>query len=147
MSIIIIRHKGAKEIDESVLKAYLSQADGWGIVSFPYGKTSYTRSETVANFISSFRKREKEDLKMVIHINEFFSGTECRQNLQPVCISKEMGIAALNGYIIKAPESVSNFFDDSKVEKSDEISAELRRFDNITIKCCYSHLFRYTDGL
>lgn len=115
---IIIREPGAMKIEQKVLESLLCYADGWGITWVRAGRVGFFRSYEPKAFIESFRKKEAENLRMVIHFNEFPTGSPCKENLQPVCV-KNVGVLTLDGWVSKYPEAVDEYFG-NHAHKSDE---------------------------
>lgn len=122
MSVIIIREKGANKIDSSLLRRLVSETgEGWGITYFNKDGVGFTRDINMRTFTKNFRERESKDLKMVVHLNEAYTGSKCLGNVQPFYISPEIGIVTIEGWISKYPDEIQPFFPNSNIEKSDEV--------------------------
>lgn len=121
MSVIIIREVGAQKIKQSILEELRVKGDGWGITWYTNGKIYFIRNLGTREFIRTVRQREADDVKMIIHLNEFYSGDNSEKNLLPFHVFSDVGTITLNGWVDEYSPDIDPDFEDGKTEKSDEI--------------------------
>lgn len=123
MSIIIIKEKGSKKIEEGILKRCLSEcADGWGIAWHKEGiGIGLSRNDKMELFMDYFKRKEAEDIKMIAYLSLQWSGDKSYQNLQPIYIHKlGLLLVNMNGSVLKSYPSHLVQHNPDKTLKSDE---------------------------
>lgn len=125
MSVIIVREPGAQRIDDKTFNTFLNKTDAWGMTWFKDGRINFMRDMGIRNLTDYFRRREADDLKIILHLNDFWTGDKVLANAQPCFISKEFGVITIDGWLETFPEEIDTRNKQGRKKSDEVIIAEL----------------------